>query len=48
MSILSIDSSFIPNKFGKNKIKRNKFFKNKKCNKISVVSDVKGVSILTL
>ena len=27
-NILSIDSSFIANKYGKNKISRNKFFKN--------------------
>ena len=44
-SILSIDSTFIPNKFGKNKIKRNKFYKNKKCNKISIITDSVGIPI---
>jgi len=34
-----IDSTFILNKFGHNKIKRNKYFKNKNCNKISIITD---------
>ena len=44
-NILSIDSTFIPNKFGKNKVKRNKFYKNKKCNKISIVADSIGIPV---
>ncbi len=43
--ILSIDSSFISNKYGKNKISRNKFFKNKNCTKISVIADSIGVPV---
>ena len=44
-NILSIDSTFIPNKFGKNKLKRNKFYKNKKCNKISIITDIIGTPL---
>ena len=40
-----IDSTFIMNKYGKNKIKRNKYFKNKNCNKISIVTDVNGIPL---
>lgn len=40
-----IDSSFIPNKYGRNKISRNKFYKNKNGNKISLLTDVKGVPL---
>lgn len=40
-----VDSTFIQNKFGKNKIGRNKFFKNKNCNKISFITDDKGIPI---
>ena len=43
-----IDSSFVMNKYGKNKIKRNKFFKNKNCNKISTITDIHGVPISIL
>jgi transposase len=42
MSIQIIDSTFIMNKCGKNKIARNKFFKNKNCNKISIITDIRG------
>lgn len=38
-----IDSSFIQNKFGKGKIARNKFFKNKKCFKLSIITDLNNV-----
>ena len=40
-----IDSTFILNKFGYNKIKRNKYFKNKNCNKISMITDNLGVPL---
>ena len=40
-----IDSSFIQNKYGKNKKARNKFFKNKNCNKISLLADGDGVPL---
>jgi hypothetical protein len=35
-----IDSTFIMNKFGKNYIARNIFFKNKNCNKISIITGI--------
>ena len=37
-----VDSSFIGNKNGKNKIGRNKYFKNKNCNKLSILCDENG------
>ncbi len=40
-----IDSTFIANKYGKNKIARNIFFKNKNCNKISYLTDSKGIPL---
>jgi transposase len=43
--IYMIDSTFIFNKFGKNKIARNKFFKNKNCNKISFLTDCNGLPL---
>lgn len=43
-----IDSTFIANKYGKNKIARNIFFKNKNCNKISLLTDVNGVPLSVL
>jgi len=43
-----IDSTFIINKFGKNNISRNKFFKNKNCNKISLVTDLSGIPLSIL
>lgn len=48
ISIQIIDSTFIMNRFGKNKISRNKFFKNKNCNKISLVTDTKGIPLSVL
>ena len=33
------------NKFGKNKIARNKYFKNKNCNKISLITDNDGIPL---
>ncbi len=47
-NIQIIDSTFIMNKFGKNKIARNKFFKNKNCNKVSFITDVNGIPISVL
>ena len=43
-----IDSTFIANKYGKNKIARNIFFKNKNCNKVSFLTDVNGVPLSVL
>lgn len=43
-----IDSTFIANKCGKNKIARNVFFKNKNCNKVSFLTDVNGVPLSVL
>ena len=43
-----IDSTFILNKFGHNKIKRNKYFKNKNCNKISMITDINGLPLSIL
>ena len=48
MDIQIVDSTFIMNKFGKECIARNKFFKNKNCNKVSVVTDIKGIPISVL
>jgi len=48
MSIQIIDSTFIMNKCGKNKIARNKFFKNKNCNKISIITDIHGIPLSAL
>ncbi len=42
-NILLIDTSFICNKYGINNVSRNKFNKNKKCNKLSCVTDEFGV-----
>lgn len=44
---LSIDSTFIQNKFGVNKIGRNKFYKNKRGIKISSIVDSKGIPLST-
>jgi len=43
-----IDSTFVMNKFGKNNISRNKWFKNKNCNKISLVTDLNGIPLSIL
>jgi transposase len=43
-----IDSTFIANKCGKDQIARNSFFKNKNCNKISLLTDEKGVPLSVL
>jgi transposase len=48
INVQIVDSTFIMNKFGKNKIERNKFFKNKNCNKISLVTDINGVPLSVL
>jgi transposase len=47
-NIQIIDSTFVMNKFGKNSISRSKFFKNKNCNKISLVTDINGIPISIL
>ncbi len=39
---LLLDSSVIYNKFGVTKLGRNKFYKNKKCMKISLLTDING------
>lgn len=43
-----IDSTFIMNKYGTNYVARNKFFKNKNCNKISLMTDNMGIPISVL
>lgn len=43
-----VDSSFIQNQFGVDKIGRNKYFKNKKVTKLSIVTDVNGIPISVL
>ena len=43
-----IDSTFIMNKFGKNHIARNRFYKNKNCNKISLMTDINGIPLSVL
>ena len=43
-----IDSSFIQNKYGRNYVARNKFFKNKKCTKISLITDINGIPLSLL
>jgi len=47
-NIQIIDSTFILNKFGKNHIARNKFFKNKNCNKVSLITDINGIPLSVL
>lgn len=47
-NIQIIDSTFIQNKYGKNKIARNKYFKNKNCNKVSFITDINGIPISVL
>jgi transposase len=43
-----IDSSFILNKYGKNKLARNKFYKGKFGNKVSLITDSNGIPISIL
>ncbi len=43
-----IDSSFIQNKYGKGNIARNKFFKNKKCFKLSIITDFNNIPFSVL
>ena len=43
-----IDTTFIQNKLGKNRIARNKYFRNKNCNKVSIVTDVEGIPLSVL
>ena len=45
LNILSMDSTFIQNKNGKEKIGRNVFYKNKKGIKVTTIVDTKGVPI---
>ena len=45
---MSKNKTNIMNKFGKNHIARNKFFKNKNCNKISLITDVNGIPLSAL
>ena len=42
---LSIDSSFVPNKFGKEQLGRNIYYKNKKGRKITAIVDSKGIPL---
>lgn len=48
LKILSIDASFIANKFGINKCTRNKYYSNKIGNKISVITDKNGLPLSVL
>ena len=43
-----IDSTFIANKFCNDNIARNIFFKNKNCNKVSLLTDVNGIPLSVL
>ena len=43
-----IDSTFIINKYGHDHVACNKFFKNKKCNKISLITDISCIPISVL
>lgn len=43
-----MDTSFIQNKYEINKLGRNKYYKNKKCNKLSLVTDIKGIPLSVL
>ena len=45
IKLISIDSSFIPNKNGTDKIGRNIYYKNKRGRKITAATDEKGVPI---
>ncbi len=47
-NIKIIDSTFIMNKYGKNIKAINKYFKNKNCNKISILTDIKGIPLSIL
>ena len=47
-TLLFIDSTSIPNKYGINKIGRNKFYKNKKITKLSLLTDVNGFPLSVL
>ena len=47
-NIKIIDSSFIPNKYGRNFISRNKFYKNKTGTKISLITDIDGIPLSIL
>jgi transposase len=41
----AVDTTFIPNRYGRHLGKRNQFYKNKRGNKISVMSDLRGVPL---
>lgn len=43
---LSMDSSFVTNKYGKENIGRNIYYKNKRGRKITVITDTKGIPII--
>ena len=45
INTLIIDSSYVPNKNGKQSISRNKFYKNKNGNKITIITDIKGIPL---
>lgn len=47
-SVYIVDSTFIMNKFGRNKIAKNKFFRSKNCNKLSLVIDEDGFPLSVL
>lgn len=48
MSHFLIDTSFIPNRYGRQCLGRNQFYKNKRGNKISALTDINGVPLSIL
>ena len=45
MKLLSLDSSFIPNKYATEKLGRNIYYRNKRGRKISAIVDEKGIPL---
>lgn len=45
LGIIIIDTTIISNKYGRNKVSRNRFHKNKKCTKVSAITDVNGLPL---
>ncbi len=46
--IIIIDTTTISNKYGRDKIARNRYHKNKNCCKISAITDVRGIPLTIL
>ena len=45
LGIIIIDTTIISNKYGRNKVSRKRFHKNKKCTKVSAITDVNGLPL---